>query len=202
MFNLLKALIIAVSTLVGTNAAFAGTSMATGDFTSKPIGHVKFCESNNKKCQKNPAPTNVFQGDVMALLQEVTADVNHKVQPMIDTDIWGMNVEERWSYPVMKNGKLVGDCEDTVLLKRYLLFKAGIPAQDILITVVRQPDGSGHAVLTVRTNQGDLILDNLTDKVVHWDQTNYTFIKRQSIENSGIWVTIESQPDALTASVE
>lgn len=202
MLNSLKGLIIVVFTFVGANAAFAGSSMITGKLTSQPIGHFDFCEINYKKCQKNPTPKNVFSGDVMALLGKVSAEVNHKVQPMIDADIWGMNVVDIWSYPVKKNGQLVGDCEDTVLLKRYLLFLAGIPAQDLLITVVRLPDRSGHAVLTVRTNYGDYILDNLTDKIVRWDQTNYTFIKRQSIENSGKWVTIESKPHPLTASVE
>ncbi len=199
MLNLLKVLFVVTLASLRVSAAHAGTSMITGKYTSQPIGHAEFCKDNVEKCKKNPVPKEVFHGDDMTLLQKVTVGVNHDVLPMTDFDIWG--AEEKWSYPIMKDGELVGDCEDTVLLKRFLLFKAGIPAQYLLITVVRKQDGEGHAVLTIRTSRGDFILDNLTDEVVRWDHTNYRFIKRQSIKNSGKWVRIVSQPDAFTASV-
>ncbi len=60
---------------------------------------------------------------------------------------------------------------------------------DLLITVVRKPDGEGHAVLTLRTDRGDFILDNLTDSVKPWDETPYRFLKRQASEHTGRWVT-------------
>ena len=44
-----------------------------------------------------------------------------------------------------------GDCEDFVLLKRKKLIAGGFSPSDLLITVVRKPDGEGHAVLTLRT---------------------------------------------------
>jgi hypothetical protein len=63
-----------------------------------------------------------------------------------------------------------------------------VPAGSLLITVVRQRNGAGHAVLTVRTSLGDFILDNLENKVLDWTETDYTFLKRQSEQNSGVWV--------------
>ncbi|MCY1373525.1 hypothetical protein D3C81_1974220 [compost metagenome] len=73
---------------------------------------------------------------------------------------------------------------------------------DLLITVVRKPDGEGHAVLTVRTDRGDFVLDNLTDEVLRWDETEYTYLKRQAANNTGRWVTIESQDNLLVGAVK
>ncbi|HXV30629.1 MAG TPA: transglutaminase-like cysteine peptidase, partial [Sinorhizobium sp.] len=49
----------------------------------------------------------------------------------------------------------------------------------------------GHAVLTVRTDRGDFILDNMRSKVLLWSETEYTFLKRQSSENAGRWVKLQ-----------
>ena len=106
-------------------------------------------------------------------------------------------VEEYWSYP--DNG--YGDCEDYALEKRRELMNAGVPAGDLLMTVVRQPNGDGHAVLTVRTSLGEFILDNLETKVLAWTDTDYTYLKRQSTENSGVWVTINDGRADAVASV-
>ena len=61
-----------------------------------------------------------------------------------------------WNYP--DDG--YGDCEDYVLLKRRMLMQAGWPREALLITVVRDKKGDGHAVLTVKTDKGEFILDN------------------------------------------
>ncbi len=73
-----------------------------------------------------------------------------------------------------------GDCEDYVLLKRRMLMQAGWPREALLITVVRDKKGDGHAVLTVKTDKGDFILDNQAENVLLWSETGYRFVKRQS----------------------
>ena len=73
---------------------------------------------------------------------------------MTDLEHWG--VVESWYYP--DDG--YGDCEDYVLLKRRMLMQAGWPREALLITVVRDKNGDGHAVLTVKTDKGEYILDN------------------------------------------
>jgi predicted transglutaminase-like cysteine proteinase len=70
------------------------------------------------------------------------------------------------------------------------------------MTVVRKPDGEGHAVLTLRTTDGDFILDNLSTNVKPWFDTNYSFIKRQSSYNAGRWVTIENGRDVLVGALQ
>ena len=114
---------------------------------------------------------------------------------MTDLEHWG--VVEKWSYP--DDG--YGDCEDYVLLKRRMLMQAGWPRSALLITVVRDQNGDGHAVLTVRSNKGEFILDNQNEKIVLWSETGYRFVKRQSQSDPNVWVLLgEPNPAAATAS--
>jgi len=178
--------------------AFAAGAMATGGLTSQPIGHYDFCKLHPGECSIRPAdlaPAALTDG-LMRKLVNVTARVNAAVEPMSDLEIYGK--DEVWAYP----DKGVGDCEDYVLEKRRQLSRMGISLADLLITVVRKPDGEGHAVLTVRTDKGDYVLDNLNDKVKPWDQTGYRFLKRQAIDNTGRWVSIRGGQQVLVGSVQ
>ena len=96
---------------------------------------------------------------VMRKIQRINAAVNKSVAPVSDMDHWG--VVDQWDYPT--DGK--GDCEDYALLKRRMLMDEGFPRQALLMTVVKEANGDGHAVLTVKTNRGEFVLDNLGDEV-------------------------------------
>ncbi|MCA1490255.1 transglutaminase-like cysteine peptidase [Ensifer sp. NBAIM29] len=178
--------------------AQAGTSpwMQTGSATSQPIGHYEFCQSHKGECsvrsRTGAAPRVTASG--WAVIRQVNASVNREVAAITDQELYGR--EEVWSYP---NGR--GDCEDFALEKRRRLMQKGFSAGDLLLTVVRKPDGEGHAVLTVRTAQGDFILDNLDNGVKLWTQTPYRFLKRQATRNSGHWVTIDNSAEVLVGSV-
>ena len=67
-----------------------------------------------------------------------------------------------------------------MLLKRRMLMEAGWPREALLITVVRDKKGEGHAVLTVKTDKGEFILDNQEEDILLWSETGYRFVKRQS----------------------
>lgn len=198
----IRALAAAGAALVATLAASPGDasqSMALGGLTSQPIGHYEFCRANPVECNirlRDNGPEQMT-GQLWKQLTAVTVGINAAVKPMSDIDIFGK--DEVWAYP-----EGVGDCEDYVLEKRRDLMRQGLSLSNLLITVVRKPDGEGHAVLTVRTDQGDFVLDNLTDSVRLWDQTGYRFLKRQASNNTGRWVTIRAaQPSApLVSSVK
>jgi predicted transglutaminase-like cysteine proteinase len=195
--TLVLALVAAVVGFSGPAGA-GQNAMKTGARTTQPIGHYEFCQRYQQDCrQKSPkrAPVGLTRA-LWATLINVNNHVNATVAPRTDMEIWG--VEERWSYPV--NGQ--GDCEDYALEKRRLLMAEGVPASDLLITVVRQRNGDGHAVLTVRTSLGDFILDNLEGRILAWTDTDYTYIKRQSEQNSGAWVKINDGRADAVASVE
>jgi predicted transglutaminase-like cysteine proteinase len=179
----------------GAEAA-SGDFMQTGKVTSQPIGHYEFCKREAQECNiasRDTSPLQLGHANWQRIV-EVNLSVNERIKPMTDMEIYG--VEEYWAYPTT-----VGDCEDYVLLKQRELQKAGVPITDLLITVVRKPDGEGHAVLTVRTDRGDFVLDNLTDEVLRWNETDYTYLKRQATNNTGRWVSIEAPDNLLVGSV-
>ena len=193
---------LSLGVMLVASALFAGhaqaaTAMKTGNLTSQPIGHFEFCKRNVAECRvKSPSVAPLTGGPkTMALIKAVDERVNAAILPQTDADIYGK--DEVWAYP-----SVAGDCEDFVLLKRRILMNRGISAANLLITVVRKPDGEGHAVLTVRMKDGDYILDNLNDEVKPWDKTGYRFLKRQSSENTGHWVTIEGPRDVLVGALK
>jgi predicted transglutaminase-like cysteine proteinase len=114
----------------------------------------------------------------------VNAQVNADIFPVPDQDHWG--VVDRWDYP--DDGQ--GDCEDIQLLKRKRLIERGLPRRAMRMTVVLDEAGAGHAVLMVRTDRGDLILDNKRNTVLPWYQTGYTFLKQEGVDGPE-WVWLE-----------
>jgi predicted transglutaminase-like cysteine proteinase len=116
------------------------------------------------------------------------------VLPVTDEDQWGE--VERWSFPTTGEG----DCEDYVLEKRERLMALGWPRQALLVTVVRDRKGDGHAVLMVKTDRGDFVLDNQNPKVMSWNKTGYRYIKRQAQDNPNRWVSLGGIDTAVTAA--
>ncbi|MGB6659819.1 MAG: transglutaminase-like cysteine peptidase [Xanthobacteraceae bacterium] len=166
-----------------------------GEVTRAPIGWVEFCVEYDPECKTTSSMARDIVLSVAAWkdLQRVNLWVNTNVKPMTDMDHWG--VVERWNYP--DDG--YGDCEDYVLQKRRMLIKAGWPREALLITVVRDRNGDGHAVLTVTTDKGEFILDNQSDQILPWTETGYRFVKRQSQSDPNAWVSL-GDPHAAPAT--
>lgn len=173
-----------------TNPARSETrsaGMALKGPTTQPIGHLLFCRENKRECEPPtshiaPGPLELSRSTILSVAT-VNTMVNARIKARSDMNIYG--IEERWAYPASE-----GDCEDFALLKRRLLAAEGIDLANLLMTVVLRPDGEGHAVLTLRTTQGDFILDNLEWRVLPWTETPYTFLKRQSSADPGRWIDI------------
>lgn len=189
---------IMLALVLGGGAAQASSSafMPVSGATTQPVGHYELCQRIPRECRERTPDRRPVEltRDLWSQLIKVNNSVNTAVAPRTDMEIWG--VEERWSYP----GRL-GDCEDYVLEKRRRLMRIGVPAGDLLITVVRQPSGDGHAVLTVHTDRGDFVLDNLEPRILLWTETAYRYLKRQSMHDSGRWVAIDDGRSAAVASV-
>lgn len=175
----------------------ASSAMVTGGPTSQPIGHYEFCKANPRECAITPRDRGPvgFTSALWHRISNVNVAVNRAVKPVNDSDIYGR--EEVWTYPA----RGVGDCEDYVLEKRRKLAATGISLSNLLITVVRKPNGEGHAVLTVRTDRGDYILDNLTDEVKLWNHTSYTYLKRQASNSTGRWVSLRAGNNLMVGAV-
>jgi predicted transglutaminase-like cysteine proteinase len=164
-----------------SNAAFIQVASTNA---SIPVGHLDFCRSRPAECQANGRvePAVALTEANWQQLVSINAHFNQSIVPVTDQELY--QVEEFWTYPTSG----YGDCEDFVLAKRHALMEAGWPASTLLIAVVRQGDGSGHAVLMVRTDRGDLVLDNQEASIRVWNETPYQYIKRQSQAHAGQWV--------------
>ncbi len=184
------ALLLGLSSATANASPTAGqnsgeTRMSEYSATRPPIGYVQFCRQNPADCSKQATgPQRLTLSDIrMQELLEINQLVNHAIAPVTDQKLYG--VAEMWAYPYDR-----GDCEDYVLLKRRLLMERGWPASTLLITVVRDVKGDGHAVLTVTTSAGDLVLDNQEADIRFWRDTPYEYLKRQSKGDPSRWVSL------------
>jgi predicted transglutaminase-like cysteine proteinase len=168
-----------------------------GEVTRPPVGWVEFCADRPLDC--TVTKSSVRDRDVVMTakgwkeLGQLNRWVNDTIKPMTDLEHYG--VLEKWAYP--DDG--YGDCEDYVLLKRRMLMAAGWPREALLITVVRDQKNDGHALLTVKTDRGEFILDNQNDAILLWSETSYRFIKRQSQSDPNVWVSL-GDPRATAAT--
>jgi predicted transglutaminase-like cysteine proteinase len=190
----------ALIAVLATHPADAGERplfVATGATARPPIGWVDFCSNHAKECDTRPieARDALLTAKAWKELTRINKWVNETVKPVTDLEHWG--VVERWNFP--DDG--YGDCEDYVLLKRRMLMQSGWPRQSLLITVVRDKRGDGHAVLTVKTDRGEFVLDNQNEDVLLWSETGYRFVKRQSQNDPNVWIALGDQrPAAATAT--
>jgi predicted transglutaminase-like cysteine proteinase len=192
-----KFLLICACQLASASGAFAQAvpydahaepqrALPIGPSTSIPAGWVDFCARYRGDCEgpRWVVADITLDSGMRARIERVNKWVNKTIEPVSDAERWG--VADRWDYP--DNG--TGDCEDFVLLKRRLLVADAVPPGALLLTVVKDARNEGHAVLTVRTDKGDFILDNLNDEMKPWDQTGYRFVKRQSQSDPNRWVQL------------
>lgn len=163
--------------------------------TAEPAGFIRFCLRFPEQCTSRPEAARVLPIDPQdwRLLNTVNRAVNAEIRPEDDEEHYGR--PEYWTIPT--DG--LGDCDDYAVTKRKRLIDAGIPAPALRLAVVISPTAGRHAVLTVTTDKGDFVLDDLTDEIVRWDSTGYSWIERQDAANPMTWVSL--QPIAIAAAV-
>ena len=200
--NMIKGMAVCLAMIAMSLPAQAYSKTKTANLTSAtaihspvygvtlpPIGFVQFCARYKAECREtgNDAREANLTHKTWSQIVEVNSFVNAKIAPATDEELYG--TVEHWEYPTT-----AGDCEDYVLLKKRYLEGLGFPSESLLITVVLDENSDGHAVLMVRTDGGDFVLDNRRNTVLRWSETGYHYIKRQSQENPRIWVSMGEKP--------
>ena len=120
-----------------------------------------------------------------SLAERINREVNESVTWMSDSEQFG--VPEWWSEA--RSG--FDDCDGYALLKRALLKEQGFDEDKIHIAtcwINYIADDTGHCVLIVETDKGQVILDNnLKDPVpLNFQAVDYTYIWN-IIERGGKW---------------
>ena len=169
-----------------------------GEPTRVPYGWADLCGRQPQECKVDvlDAADLKLTEKTATILEAVNAKANAEITPVSNLDHWGTTLDH-WDYPT--DGK--GDCKIYALWKRKLLIDIGFPRQALLLTIVRDLDGNGHTILTVKTDHGDFVLDNMVGTIRAWDATGYSFVKRQSQEDPNVWVSIVPQSSQAVAGL-
>lgn len=178
---------IAAQAQIQTGSILPGVSQPVARVgVAKPItGWIRFCEQNPAECTVDPDEPATIELTTKdwQILNRINQQVNAAIKAKTDFDHWG--VEDIWDFA--EDG--YGDCEDYQLVKRRKLVEAGYPRRALRMTVVIDEEGAGHAVMMVRTNRGDFILDNKRNAILPWHKTGYTYIKREGDEGT-TWASL------------
>lgn len=162
-----------------------GAILAELEGAKMPSGFADLCARDPSICRRVEGNAAGFAllPQRWEMIDNVNTSVNHRITSVTDQKLYGQS--EFWVLPTT-----AGDCEDYVLLKRKLLLEEGFPEDVLLITVVQDENGEGHAVLTIPVADGDIVLDNRRDDILRWWATGYKFVKRQSAANPAKWVAL------------
>ena len=102
--------------------------------------------------------------DRTATLGRVNAWVNERIVYTEDRDLFSRADFWAGAKKTLNLGR--GDCEDIALTKMQLLAAAGIPREDMFLTIARDlVRGADHAVLIVRHEGGYVMLDDASDEL-------------------------------------
>jgi predicted transglutaminase-like cysteine proteinase len=179
--SLVSGIVLGAVSISAATAAPSTTSMREDGYALAPFSFAKFCIDYPGECPTSGGASRVaLTAARLAELSEVNRAVNAAIVPTPDTSkfrYWRLNVA-------------AGDCNNYAIQKRHELLNRGWPAGALALTVAKTSWGEGHLIVTVRTDQGDLVLDNLRSKIVSWRQTGYHFIMRQSGSNPQFWVEL------------
>ncbi|MEP1611735.1 MAG: transglutaminase-like cysteine peptidase [Roseobacter sp.] len=180
MSILLAGIIATVGFVPASQASQSGAFLVPQKAIHAPSGAVGLCNKYSWACKASASAS--FSGsEKLTLARKVNSSVNRQVRQIEDRDQYGR--EEHWALPTRRGG----DCEDLVLLKKKMLLEQGVPSSALLISTVLDKKMRSHAVLVLRTSKGDMILDSLTDKILPWKKTGYTFLKLQNPKSLSRW---------------
>lgn len=158
----------------------------TTAYVSPPAGFISFCMRLPGQCDASAAsPVELaLTAERWQQIQHVNTNVNAAIWPQDDEAHYGR--AEYWTIPT--DG--YGDCDDYALTKRKALIEAGVPIRALRIAIVLTPHNGRHAVLVVATNNGDFLLDNLTDAIIERHQSDYVWIEQQDAQYPREWISL------------
>ena len=148
-----------------------------------PSGANDLCATYKWACAKSRGGRTLTDQE-LKVVKDINKKVNRQVHSISDQAQY--KNPEVWALPTNRGG----DCEDFALLKKRELIGLGIDPSHLLLATVHDRRQGAHAVLIVRSGQGDLVLDNLTNRIRTWQDTQYTFLRMQNPATPTKWVAV------------
>lgn len=155
--------------------------MELGRIVPPPSGAGVLCRDLPWACAVTPDATRLAAADVLRLAEDVNRAINRRYAAVSDRRLFGR--EDHWA----ELGPRGGDCEDFALTKMRDLLAAGVASRDLRVATVLDTDRQPHAVLVVTVGQDELVLDNLTDRILPWNATGYVFLRMQDRDDGRLW---------------
>ncbi|WP_282151246.1 transglutaminase-like cysteine peptidase [Ruegeria atlantica] len=170
--------------LVGSHVdASEGSFIRTLAASPPPSGAQQLCRQYAWACA-NKASVRMTSQQEMQIIERINRQVNATTRAVSDQTQY--RTTERWALPTTRGG----DCEDFALLKKRDLIRAGVDPNKLLIATVLDTRRNAHAVLVYRSARGDLVLDNLTNRIKPWSATRYLFLRMQDPTKPSHWVGV------------
>jgi predicted transglutaminase-like cysteine proteinase len=161
-------------------AAADYSHMTLGENALSPVAFTEFCLRKPPRCAPSKEIRQITLDDHnLQQLDIVNRIVNHTIAP------YPVYLETPW-----RDDAEIGSCAEYALTKRTQLLDLKLPSSALLLGLAIVPGGEAHLVLIVATDQGDFVLDSLTDSIVRWDKTKYRWVSRSSPSNPQFWQTI------------
>jgi predicted transglutaminase-like cysteine proteinase len=154
--------------------------------TLAPFQHVRFCLRYPAECKSDPA--GIERVAMTAENAELLIRVNRRVNAGITAVLKSRGTEPQDGWTI---APVTGDCNDYAVTKRHELIQNGMPSAALRLSVVKTASGIGHLVLVAATTKGDLVLDNLTEEIRPWQDTDYQWVKIQSASDARFWYEIK-----------
>lgn len=152
--------------------------MKEGGPTLAPFAHIKFCMASPEQCAAQDGPRTIeMTSETRDAIATINRSVNASIVPKLDPP-----GQEVW-----KTDAIEGSCHDFAVTKREKLIAAGYSAKAVRLAVARTGEGEGHAVVVIRTSDGDMVLDNRTNAIKRWDRTDLHWIEIESSDDPHMW---------------
>lgn len=167
--------------------------LATGRVTRAPAGWLNHCMASPERCIVPVKPVRLAASSaVLGLIDRVHREVNRAIRAEVEPlgrDFWQVS-------------PIAGDCEDYALTKQAALIAAGLPPGSVRLATAELQDGTLHAVATVETEAGTLVLDNLESAVVPLRALPYRWLRLQGPDGGLRWLELASGtvPRSATAA--
>jgi predicted transglutaminase-like cysteine proteinase len=162
---------------------------ATGRAAPAPAGWLNRCMADPAPCRASSERTEIDPTSAaMALIGQVQREVNRRIVPRNEPpgrDLWEL-------------APTAGDCEDYALTKQARLRAAGLPAASVRLATVRLESGEHHAVATVETTRGTLVLDNLRPDPMPLASLNYRWLRVEDPGHELRWKELQGDPAGTT----
>lgn len=171
------------------SAVAAPSWLAEGEDVTAPLGYIQLCVRSPGMCRRSADDQDVAVVSAAAFtqLEKFNQQVNYSIRYISDSVQYGR--ADEWV-----EATIAGDCEDISLAKRSALIHAGWPAAALWLAIGSVRSGEVHVVLILRSDLGDIVLDNRTAALKLWHQANLQFLARQVPGDASHWRRLRSSP--------